>query len=133
MKRVATAVTSLILLGCSAPRQATYQMTWRYEQDHMCPTMRPVVLRFVDYPAYIYGYCSDDLARYLASRPGSQVEVVFEVDHPEAQLGGGAPVRVGTLQEWRSEFQHMGMEQDTLTTIPPRHPWEPLRSKRGAT
>ena len=133
MKRVAWAVATLMLVGCSAPRQAPYEMTWRYEQDYTCRTMRHVVLRFVEYPAYIYGYCSDDLASYLESLPGSRVEVVFEVDHPEAHLGGGAPVRVGTLEQWRSEFQHMWMEQDIPTAVPPRHPWEPLRSRKGAT
>lgn len=132
MKRVALAVTSVFVLGCSAPRRATYEMTWRYEHDHTCPTMRHVVLKFVEYPAYIYGYCSDDLARYLESAPGSRVAVVFAVEHPEAQLGGGAPIKVGTLEHWRSEFDYMALEQDTLTALPPRHPWEPLRSKAGA-
>ena len=125
-------LANVLVPGCSAPRRATYEMTWRYEQDHACRTMRHVVLRFVDYPAYIYGYCSDELANYLGSVPSSQVQVVFEVDHPEAQLGGGAPVKIGTLEHWRSEFQHMGMEQDSLTAVPPRHPWERVRSKQGA-
>ena len=106
-----------------------YDMTWRYEQDRTCPTMRHVVLSFVDYPGYIYGYCSDDLASYLDSVSGSRITVVFKVYAPEAELGGGDPVQVGALKRWRSEFAHMGLELDTLTTVPPRHPWEGLRSR----
>lgn len=129
MNRIVAAIAGLVLLSCTAPRRATYEMTWRYEPDHTCRTMRHVVLRFVEYPAYVYGYCSDDLASFLDTLRASRVAVVFEVDDPEAQLGGGAPIKVGTLEKWRSEFEHMGMEQDSLTATPPRHPWVQFRSK----
>jgi hypothetical protein len=99
-------------------------MTWRLENDRTCTHSKHVVLTFVDYPAYRYGYCSDDLARYLDSLGSQQVRVIFEVRVPDAQLGGGYPVKVGTLEAWKSEFEHMGSCQDSLGGVPPAHPWE---------
>lgn len=108
-------------------------MTWRFEEDGTCRTMRHVMLTFVEYPAYRVGYCSDELAAYLDSLPETPVSVVFEVWKPDAELGGGDPVQVGTLTSWKWEFSHMGSYQETVTSVPPRHPWEPLRTKQSST
>ena len=129
MRRWALAMATLCsLTACSAPQRATFEMSWRYEDDRTCDTMRHVVLRFVDYPAYVYGFCSDELAAYLDTLPTHTVPVEFEVYAPEAQLGGGDPVRIGALERWAFEFAHTGTEQDSLTAEPPRHPWERFRS-----
>ena len=116
--------------ACSSPQTASYNMTWGYENDGTCRSMRHVVLRFVDYPAYVYGFCSDELASYLDTLAAQTVPVDFEIYAPEAQLGGGSPIRVGTLEDWEFEFAHMGSRQDSVTASAPPHPWERLRSGR---
>lgn len=85
------------------------------------------MLTFVQYPAYRYGYCSDELARYLDSLGTKRVQVAFEIDVPDAQLGGGHPTSVGTLRSWEAEFEHMGSFQDSLGGGAPPHPWEQFR------
>ena len=121
---IAALITGSVLVSCQSTREVPYLMTWQYENDHTCRTMRHVLLRWVDYPGYEYGYCSDQLAQYLDSRGLDTVTVTFSIYAPDAPLGGGDPIRVGELTTWQWEFAHMGTFQDSLTAQPLHHPWE---------
>ena len=85
--------------------------------------MRHVILQFVDFPAYSYGICSDELARYLGSYGSRPLTVAFEIYAPDAELGGGEPTRIGDLTEWEDEFAHMGSYQEHLSAGKSMHPW----------
>jgi len=127
MRGLTIVMLAALSIGCRQARTATYDMTWSYEDDHTCSTMRHVILHWVDYPNYEYGYCSTELGKYLESLSSTHVPVVFEVYEPSAQLGGGDPIKIGTLTKWKSEFSHMGQFQDSVTQAPLRHPWEQFR------
>ena len=120
------------LVGCSSPQRATYQMTWRLEPDRTCPTMRHVILQFTQFPAYQYGICSDDVARYLESYGSRPLTVDFAIYAPEAQLGGGEPIRIGSLSAWKEEFSHMGSYEEQPSAAPPAHPWTVVRTRSEA-
>ena len=127
----ALTLSFLLATSCGTTHKAAYDMTWTFEADSTCPTMRHVILHFVEYPAYSYGYCSNELARYLDTLSSGRVSVTFSIYDPSAQLGGGDPVAVGSLHHWRWEFAHMGEFQDSVTGQAPAHPWQRFRASHN--
>jgi hypothetical protein len=112
---VYTGVQLIVLLAATTQAEQTLPMRWSVSESERGPE---VALEFGKHPGHFVGLYSVDLATYLASRQGDEVEAVFVVSKALGCMRGFHTERVGELTDWEADADGYAR-----ATVPTDGPW----------